>query len=181
LGPTFQVGCRALLEFGRTKLSTKKVGNKIVRGGEGESEKVGSNFFKMNYFSGFLVIVKHPGQCRRRRSRRNYSIKTTIYFFRAPLDERTMKTYFSGFGKQKNNSASKRQKLGPTFPSRVSSPSCIWPDQTSDQKSWEQNCHGREGRSKKKLNPIFQNELYFQISRYRQMPRIKRLCDRILE
>jgi hypothetical protein len=42
----FQVRCRALLEFGRTKLSTKKVGNKILMRGEGGPKKVEPNFSK---------------------------------------------------------------------------------------------------------------------------------------
>jgi hypothetical protein len=38
------VGCRALPEFGRSKLSTQKVGNEIVMGGEGGPKKVEPNF-----------------------------------------------------------------------------------------------------------------------------------------
>jgi hypothetical protein len=112
LGPTFsgrpQRG-RALPEFGRTKLSTKKVGNKIVMGGEGVVQKKLDPIFassRLNYFSGFLFIIGHQQPT---------AIKTTIYFFRASLDEQTTKTYFSGLRKTEKFIL---KKLGPTFPSR---------------------------------------------------------------
>jgi hypothetical protein len=50
------VGCRALLEFGRTKLSTKKVGNKIVMGGEAV-QKSWLFFFQNELFFRISLIV----------------------------------------------------------------------------------------------------------------------------
>jgi hypothetical protein len=50
-----------------------------------------------------------------------YSDKKNKQFFRASLDEQTTKTYFSGFWK--TGKIIHFEKFGPTFPSRVSTPS----------------------------------------------------------
>jgi hypothetical protein len=76
------VGCRALPEFGRTKLLTKKVGNKIVMGGEGWSKKSWTQFFQNELFFQISRYYQTP-----RATPSDYSIKKNKPFFRAPLDE----------------------------------------------------------------------------------------------
>jgi hypothetical protein len=127
-------GVEPFLNLAGPNFRPKKLGTKLSGEGRGVQKKLDPIFSKWIIFPDFSLSSDTT----------NVVIAEGILykFFRVPLDEWTTKTYFLGLGKRKNNSASKRQKFSKSA-LKGSSPSWIWPDQTSDPKSWEQNCHGR--------------------------------------